>query len=523
MTLTNAIRTFTKLSVFLDTVRDISPGADDVTLAIDTYIHTPMIRHHRHHFTKYFLEKHLPKILSSHITKILKFHKICGDYEFGRDDYQVSKMFYPLNVIELNTEQQKLLKIIGYIITTDSWLQQPIIHNWNTTFIIFDHVLPIFKTIVQHLSTHNLKIPDEWLNNVPTTIDKLYKYLTALEDMNHQPYTENNFIKYMINMANTHSFPLISKLLELFTNKGIIFNIEILISVISKSDFYSRGHVIACIIKSQCLSKLLITSDQFYKIFEKCDHYTYIEYIINECNIPTLSSHVEYLCTFQINTKILSKLLTLKVPTETMLTNVIKHSKNIDLVKLLLDNKIIPTPQHVYGCFDSKFIEPLLKILMNYGLKMTPELYTYVRMMNVNVPDVGINISPNIKSRLDVFTEKRKKFTMIKNIENLRTVFKTYLFEDLKHFLHNSSNVQPDELCFVNSLFNTDDNVMHYVFDTYPSFIPQIIDIIRIEHIERRYFVLHKFYPELAQVTVMQSAKTRHVEMMEQDFRDVLS
>ena len=248
-----------------------------------------------------------------------------------------------------------------------------------------------------------------------------------------------------------------------------------------------------------------------------------IALIQNKHTIPSLkqlmSNHLQNICTISISINTFNDLIifTKCQPNELMFISAIK-SNNIPLVAHFLSNKFSPKEDYIYEyTFPTTHNFEILDLFIQYGLPITPRLCMYSEIINhhVQTPNAFPKEFTDIIKRLKKLEEEKNKedtqkkdkltrwsqfrkikiFKSIRNINDLRKVFKTYTLLQLRQTL-NDCSVIPNEICFEASFYNTDHAVIQYTYNTY-NYVPTICHIMRIPDFTIQFYSICRFYPHL--------------------------
>jgi hypothetical protein len=187
--------------------------------------------------------------------------------------------------------------------------------------------------------------------------------------------------------------------------------------------------------------------------------------------------------------------------------------KCIDIIsiKKLLDYKYIPKASHLYHlntCDDyyndhkNKILE-LIQLFVNLsslGVIINDEIYVYLSGIDVwdiesiDFPHVSKELKENIKNKIYYSKhDLRYQGGTIKNMVNLRKLFRNGFLSELIEYTETNNTLIPDELCFFNSLYNSE-GVIEYVINKY-KYRPSFFDILIIKNTDTRIWLIKKFYP----------------------------
>jgi hypothetical protein len=311
-------------------------------------------------------------------------------------------------------------------------------------------------------------------------------------------------------------------IMNLFAKRGINLTLDIIINIFNKkyNDYYFNycthyilKKFIISVINSDLFpqNKYSIT-DENYKDLFKCNSDIIIN-IFNKCKYEYSDKHIEFLITQDINVQEQIKIIQFLINkynielTASMLETSIKL-KNISLTTFFLENKIPPKEEYIYKYLEEKSIE-IIKILILYGLHISPKLYTFLKMRYLSDIDKFLVFDDNkLKESTDLIINcnilnktKKKKIKEIKNMDHLVELYRSYSKSDIFNIVNISKKkFVPDKTCFRMALLNPDTKVLYHIIDNY-NFVPTIFDIITIPNIELRYEMLQRFYPEYAVIS----------------------
>lgn len=199
---------------------------------------------------------------------------------------------------------------------------------------------------------------------------------------------------------------------------------------------------------------------------------------------------------------------------EAMFVNAIK-SNDAELVKYFLEQKYIVKEEYIFeNVRPYKDIGEMLNLMIAYGFVVSPKLYVYIKMLELDkcapIRDDGLNVTAEIKESvgvINIWGLKKPRFKKIVRMEQLVHVFGTCCREVVEQYVA-TSTIQPNRLCFEAAMHGFATDTIMYVFDHY-GYIPKVFDVIRMHGMEMRFYALNRFYPELAYVAAMDNSGER--------------
>jgi hypothetical protein len=182
---------------------------------------------------------------------------------------------------------------------------------------------------------------------------------------------------------------------------------------------------------------------------------------------------------------------------------------DIDNINKMIDNKFMPKAEYLYNLvIDTHYSKKLFEIisifcnLSSIGLVIDDELYYYLHIMGIkNLHTLNFpNVSAELKKYINDKTNKSKSnkngcVNNIKSIEHLRELFRSAELPIILIYECSDNKIQPDEVCFYNTLKNYDINVVKHVISKY-KYKPSILDILSLNSMQRRIFLFKYCYPD---------------------------
>jgi hypothetical protein len=497
-----------------------------------------------------FISEKLP-FSDVQICKIIKVfdNDIELDYldKFIQTMIKTNKIFNN-NKISLDTMQN--LDNIGYNIKYIDLLKKNVVSQFELDMLFFNSVnikyilyRPNIDELNKHINDFSLFVSKHNLSlnsiNLETALSKTKYDLQYLEKIIKlfsackYIFSENDFFLIFKNKST-----LCKEIIKIYESVHKI-NENIIIFLLEKY-MYLPKNIIPIFSTKEILftNSIIFSEDNFLKLLN-------IMNIIEYKKLWTDSKFKEIMIIFLSNIVYDIKIDTIKYLNnlnfkydiiELFLEKISKYDENelfIDACKkggygmiyILLQNKFIIKTEHIYmlkpkiTCNYKKNINSkILQLFIQYGYVIDQNAYNYLKLIGTpNLNKIIIN-SPNIdpykkncidklyincEKQLSKQAKKQIKNNLLKisstniNIDHLRFLFKTLelnkLIKNIKNF---DKYIKPDKICFLNSIFNNDEMVMEYVFDTY-DYKPTIFDIFKINNFERRFYLLHKFYNNL--------------------------
>lgn len=465
------------------------------------------------------LQYHLKQLTQDSLTTLLTK---CA--RFGTNISTNNNIFDCLINIILSEEQTKQLYKC-YNMDYNTWFNSKIVHQWHMVFISeqIGKILINWTPFWNHITPHNVcPTPDQLINLIVEIVCDTTINLHTLSNIPRHFYTTNTLLK-LISILSKNISPnyrvfdsRILHTIKLFQDNNIFFTLDTIMSLITTPILTSTIPILKLITESNLFAEDIYTiSDSHLLTLCTPPHFTHItaslfETILSKCIFNPTMHHINHLCTSQISSAFFAHLLKI-VPSIQLNENMFESSikaHNLSLIEFFLSNKFIPKEDYVY-----KYLFPLsinthkiIELFIQYGLHITPDLFTFINITHIkylNNPPATIN--PHIHQRIDLITtnQKRlynkimKKTPLTRTLDDLRIFFMFCTLDQLKN-LNQYFMIEPDTSCFEASLRNTP-HVMIYVFDTY-HYIPHIFDIMTILQIDTRFYVLHRFYPNLSRV-----------------------
>lgn len=209
----------------------------------------------------------------------------------------------------------------------------------------------------------------------------------------------------------------------------------------------------------------------------------------------------------------------------------------IDLIKYLLNQKFIPTKEHViYVLLETNMLykdiqNSILKLFFSYGLSVTDDIYELIGIYDYDYEITkknkgNLQDSPHFKNN-EFMLQFQNKIHEIRsanwfNTVKINGISSVPIYKQLKResfqkctlcYMCEGDNLnniveyikinKPDmtEDCIEKCLFNNDPVVFEYMKDTYcPTFVPSVFALSGINNFVKRYLMFVRFYPDLMKI-----------------------
>jgi hypothetical protein len=513
MFLLNAIKNYTNSETFINSLKDIVVTSNDLSESIN------------------YLRKNYKKITKKSLQYIINYILTHCSTHFKDKDNDITYLLGTISTnfvfddtsllvlfnLDLNEYQYEILCDIfmNYHYYT-LWKTSKTFDIWTINFFIDtdpDLILDDLESFLNKINDIKYKLTNTSILSLVTKSNVNEKHLLLFDKYGYSWYNENNLIKYIKNYSYDRKEvnEQFMNVLNMYNAKNIL-NLDVIIKLINNKYIHK-------IIQSSLFAsnKYTITKEKFYEFFEyyRPNMETIIINLFDKCIYTSSVEDLEYLSSLDTINESLFSYFKIKhniLLTETMFINSIKNN-NISLIKYFLDNKLIPKEEYIYKYIkfsksnENKLSCDIINLLINYGLVITPQLYVYIKLLDenkniiINSTLIGIPLSLEQTTDNIIKHNKIKKIKKIKNIKNitdLQRMYKSCTLSEIQDITNKSKKkIDPDITCFKMSLYNPNIEVMLYVFETY-NFIPKILDIIKISDLKLRYYILYKFYPQMA-------------------------